>query len=255
MISSNNLAGLYTQSVCDKNLRISCIFFHRFSHMASTVGRYCSLCTLVSPLCRYIGQSAVHIGRERTSIGSSPSLHSPPPFQWGGQGEMLTSNNSMPCPPPPLTSPTWAEASRGEARDSNDSTPARPAHTYTGSPPTAHSQYMAWVRCRRGGIPAKLVLDTDGCTEEVTLWFRSTAAGGKSSAADTAAHTNAPAHVSGKRRRERARRARRREERRREAAGRRPPPATPTPGMAATTATIPLPPPPETPHPTEPAPP
>ena len=38
VISTNNLAGLYTQSVCDKNLRIYCIFFHRFSHMASTVG-------------------------------------------------------------------------------------------------------------------------------------------------------------------------------------------------------------------------
>ena len=31
VISSNNLAGLYTQSVCDEDLRISCIFFCRFS--------------------------------------------------------------------------------------------------------------------------------------------------------------------------------------------------------------------------------
>jgi len=28
--STNNLAGLYTQSVCDENLRISCIFFVDF---------------------------------------------------------------------------------------------------------------------------------------------------------------------------------------------------------------------------------
>jgi len=30
VISTNNLAGLYTQSVCDENLRISCIFFVDF---------------------------------------------------------------------------------------------------------------------------------------------------------------------------------------------------------------------------------
>jgi len=124
---------------------------------------------------------------------------------------MSTSSNSTRRLPPPHPSPTWADAARGrdQARAqlpaaSNDSTPARPAHTYAGSlpPPSAHSQYMAWVRCRRWGIPAKLVLETDGCTEEVTLWFHSTAAGGDSSAANTAAH----AHPSGKRRRERARR-------------------------------------------------
>ena len=36
VISTNNLACVYTQPVCDKNSRNSCIFFHRFLHMAST---------------------------------------------------------------------------------------------------------------------------------------------------------------------------------------------------------------------------
>jgi len=102
---------------------------------------------------------------------------------------------------------------------------------------------MAWVRCRRGGIPARLVLDTDGITKEITLWFRASAAGGESATANVAAHANAP--QSGKRRRERARRARRRDEKKREAEGRCWPPATPTSGVAAMAAAAPSPPPSE----------
>ena len=37
VISTNNLACIYTQSVCYKNSRISCIFSRRFLKMASTV--------------------------------------------------------------------------------------------------------------------------------------------------------------------------------------------------------------------------
>jgi len=132
-------------------------------------------------------------------------------------------------PPHPSPSPTWAEAARG-----GSSTGEYGDHTRVGPPfppPCAHSQY-GMVHCRRGGLPAKRVLETDGITEEFSLWFRTTAAGD--------ATTQAHAHHSGKRRREQARRARRRVERRREA-----PPAMPTTGMAATMATVPLPPPPE----------
>ena len=98
----------------------------------------------------------------------------------------------------------------------NSSTPTHPpGPTNSGStpfsPPSAYSQYMAWVSCRREGIPARLVLETDGASEEICFWFRRSADGGGYASRD-AAHP--PPHT-GKRRRERARRRRRREERRR----------------------------------------
>ena len=91
---------------------------------------------------------------------------------------------------------------------------------------------MAWVRCRREGLPAKLVLETDGSHEEVHLWFRRAVTRGEPAAA-----ADNRQQQSGKRRRERARRTRRREERRR---GERDAPTTPVNGVPA--AEIPPPP-------------
>jgi len=144
-------------------------------------------------------------------------------------------------PSPPLPSPSWAErvrgvANRGETRAKppvNNSTPTRtifsstPAGAGASSLPSAHSQFLAWENCRRRGVPARLVLDTDGVTEEVSLWFRAGANVGGSTAASHAAAAHV---VSGKRRRERARRRRRREERRREAEENLLPPGPPTAG-------------------------
>ena len=62
-------------------------------------------------------------------------------------------------PPPrtlPPTSPSWAEVAGGGGV-------------------SATSQFEAWLRCRQEGWPAKLVLETDGDSEEVCLWFRRTA--------------------------------------------------------------------------------
>jgi len=56
--------------------------------------------------------------------------------------------------PPP--SPSWAEVAGGGGV-------------------SATSQFEAWLRCRQEGCPAKLVLETDGDSEEVCLWFRRTA--------------------------------------------------------------------------------
>jgi hypothetical protein len=161
-------------------------------------------------------------------------------------------------PPPPSPSPTWAEVTRGgssrgkgsssdqtrakpPAADSNSSS-ARPIYTYTdtgSSPlplPSAHSQYLAWVSCRRDGVPARLVLETDGVTEEICLWFRPVVnSNGGRPAADAATH----APTSGKRRRERARRRRRREERRGEADKNCTPSYTSTAGVATAAATGP----------------
>ena len=130
-------------------------------------------------------------------------------------------------PSPPLPSPSWAErvrgvANRGETRAKPPVNNSTPTHTIFSSTPTgagasslpsAHSQFLARENCRRRGVPARLVLDTDGVTEEVSLWFRAGANVGGSTAASHAAAAHV---VSGKRRRERARRRRRREERRRE---------------------------------------
>ena len=55
-------------------------------------------------------------------------------------------------------------------------TPAPTHHTpRPRSSPSAASQFEAWLRCRKEGFPAKLVLETDGVNEEVSLWFRCTA--------------------------------------------------------------------------------
>jgi len=78
--------------------------------------------------------------------------------------------------PPP--SPTWAEVAGGGVERSG-----RPAvraasrafssrHAPRTAPPSATTQFESWLLCRRDGIPAKLVLETDGESEEVTLWFR-----------------------------------------------------------------------------------
>ena len=176
-----------------------------------------------------------------------PPLAPSPPLNRGerhtGRG---TGQHATPPPPP---SPTWAEvarggSSRGESSDQThaqppaadcNSTPARPIYTSIGSIPlplpSTHSQYLAWVSCRREGLPARLVLETDGHTEEVCLWFRpavNSNINGGCSAADIATHKP----PSGKRRREHARRRRRREERRREAEENRSPSDTPIPGVA-----------------------
>ena len=86
------------------------------------------------------------------------------------------------------------------------------------------------MHCRREGLPAKLVLETDGSHEEVHLWFRRPVTRGETA-------DNNHRQQSGKRRRERARRTRRREERRR---GERDAPTTPVNGEPA--AEIPPPP-------------
>ena len=118
------------------------------------------------------------------------------------------------------------------------STPAHPSHTYTSSPPllppSAYTQYMAWVHCRRDGIPARLVLETDGKTEDICLWFQHSAVS-SDSATDVATHVQ----QSGKRRRERARRKRRREERRRESEEGVSSPAASTYDVTVMTATVP----------------
>ena len=112
----------------------------------------------------------------------------------------------------------------------SSSTPARP-HSRIGSlpPPNAFTQYMMWARCRREGIPARLVLDTDGVTEEICLWFRLSAA---SNIGGGAADNVADPKQTGKRRRERARRRRRQEGERGHS-----PTAMPTPGVATGAAT------------------
>ena len=102
---------------------------------------------------------------------------------------MGPSTRHHPPPSPPSntspTSPTWAEVARGEQEGRSHpppsggssvthSTPAPPRRVRT-SPtpaPSAHTQFEAWLRCREEGHPAKLVLETDGVSEEVNLWFR-----------------------------------------------------------------------------------
>ena len=191
-------------------------------------------------------------------MASSSSTPRPPPAphpslnRGESQAGRGTGQHSTPPPPP---SPTWAEvvgggSSRKGSTGSNQTharppapssrTPARATYTNTDTGyaplhlPSAHSQYMAWTRCRREGVQARLVLETDGTSEEVSLWFRSAANGG-----DPAADTRTK--QSGKRRREWARRGRRREERRRVDEERCLPPAVPTLGEAALMADIPTP--------------
>ena len=153
-------------------------------------------------------------------------------------------------PHPPSPSHTWAEVARGvpgvrswrstqqtsaQQHAASSSTPAHPP-TYTGSlplpPPCAYSQYMAWVACRREGIPARLVMETDGVKEEISLWFQRSVNGGVAAADEAACNQH-----TGKRRRERARRRRRQEERRKEAEEGPKPTATPTHSMTTRTGT------------------
>jgi hypothetical protein len=180
--------------------------------------------------------------------GHPPPAPSPSQSRGGNRSRRGNGQLSYPTHPP---SPTWAEVARegssgGETRAKPpvfNSTPARtiysntPAGSGASHLPSAHSQFLAWECCRRRGIPARLVLDTDGATEEVSFWFRSGAnVGGPT---NVATHV-APTHVaSGKRRRERARRRRRREERRREAEGNLPPPGTPKAGVGTGAACTP----------------
>ena len=41
---------------------------------------------------------------------------------------------------------------------------------------------MAWLSCRRAGIPARLILETDGVAEEISFWFRPSQNGDRSAA-------------------------------------------------------------------------
>jgi hypothetical protein len=80
--------------------------------------------------------------------------------------------------PPP--SPSWAEVAGGgleerrgqqlPAVQGSRATVSR--HAPCTSPPSAASQFEAWLHCKEMGIPAKLVLETDRGSEEVSLWFR-----------------------------------------------------------------------------------
>ena len=142
-------------------------------------------------------QCAVYIGRERLSARAlQPHTLPPLPLVGGSREGEMASSSSTRHPPPPSPSPTWAEVARGgssrggESDQTRGSSPPLP-------PPSAYTQYVAWVHCRREGIPARLVLETDGRTEDICLWFRSTATGGIS-AADVATH----AQYSGKKRQE-----------------------------------------------------
>jgi len=109
-------------------------------------------------------------------------------------GPSSCTHPQQPSPPSPL--PTWAEVARGgqerggaHARgqvppSGTHSTPARPAHA---SPPpshlpSSHTQFMAWLSCRRAGIPARLILETDGVAEEISFWFRPSQNGDRSAA-------------------------------------------------------------------------
>jgi len=85
-------------------------------------------------------------------------------------------------PPPrntlPPPSPSWAEVAGGGGEERRGSTavhatrvPSR--HAPCPAPPSASTQFEAWLLCRKKGIPAKLVLETDGDSEEISLWFRS----------------------------------------------------------------------------------
>ena len=91
------------------------------------------------------------------------SCHQPPP------------RNTLPPPSPA----SWAEVARGgggrrgQLASSDYSTPT-PSPPLAPLSPSATSQFEAWLRCRKEGYPAKLVLETDGVSEEVSLWFRRT---------------------------------------------------------------------------------
>jgi len=86
------------------------------------------------------------------------------------------------------------------------STPVPSLHPQPTPSPSASSQFEAWLRCRKEGYPAKLVLETDGVCEEVSLWFR------KGNVERTTAEEAAPS----RRRRKRPERGRRRKQRREE---------------------------------------
>ncbi len=89
-------------------------------------------------------------------------------------------------PSPPSPSPSWADVVRGgHSREGQErrGEPGRghlppansrsiPAHSIPLSLPSAHAQFRAWLSCRKAGLPARLVLETDGTTEEISFWFR-----------------------------------------------------------------------------------
>ena len=155
----------------------------------------------------------------------------------------LTSN--APHPFPPSHSPSWAEvASGGQKRrgqpppdpsSSTHSTPAPPNSTLPSPPPpfpppSAHTQFMAWLGCRKAGYPARLVLETNGVDEEISFWFRP-------GAVKTAAGDAASSRVKGRRKEREQRRRRLRAERRKAARCREVP--TPAAGPPARMATVP----------------
>jgi len=85
----------------------------------------------------------------------------------------LPPSNTLPPP-----SPTWAEVAGGRGEERRRQLPAATQSTHAPAPrlsPCATTQFETWLRCRKEGYPAKLVLETDGTSEEVSLWFRRTA--------------------------------------------------------------------------------
>ena len=123
------------------------------------------------------------------ATGVLPPSHTLPPpspslaeVAGGGRNRRGPSNCHQLPPhhtlPPP--SPSWAEVAgggggerRGQPAVCGTRAPSS-HHAPRPSPPSATTQFESWLLCRREGIPAKLVLETDGVSEEVSLWFRRT---------------------------------------------------------------------------------
>jgi hypothetical protein len=215
-------------SVCCVHWSVCCVHWSVFCvHWPVCCVHWSVCCVHWSVCCINWSVCSVHWSVWCTLVGRGPVRSSPPlhphlpPHQVGGIGEGKMFNSSCTCrpsqpatpPPPPSASTTWAEVARGgssrgvgtssdqtrakppAAYSSSNNSSARPIITYADTSsaplplPSAHTQYLAWVACRRDGVPARLVLETDGATEEVSLWF------GSAAAADVATH----APTSGKR--------------------------------------------------------
>ena len=133
-----------------------------------------------------VGESVIVGISCRQHLQRELSLHHPiatptPLYLEEGSGWSMGPSNQLPprhtLPPP---SPSWAEVAgggrerRGQLPSAVHSTPP-PHHALRPSPsPSAISQFEAWLRCREEGCPAKLVLETDWDSEEVSFWFRRT---------------------------------------------------------------------------------
>jgi len=111
------------------------------------------------------GESGASSGRSQQQLtGPRPS-------------HQLPSRHTLPPP-----SPSWAEVAGGGGEERRGKLPPVLLPHHPSHSPSATSQFEAWLRCREEGIPAKLVLETDGTNEEVSLSFMRTAR------APTAAH-------------------------------------------------------------------